>query len=239
MTAHALDEVVAAMEEALAWPFFDAFASRAACATRTRGWPTRQADCQQRRKRRRMRRRPMNLDLRTAATGCRRSACGQRLAALRALGGKAFGGESDALDTRTLCMLRETLAAHDGLADFAFAMQGLGSGAITLDGTLCPEGGLPAPRGARRCDRCVRAVGARGPASDVAAMSTTARRDGDHWMIDGEKTWILERRHRRLLRRVRAPGRARCATPETRGRRSPSPPSSSMPTRLVCASPSA
>ena len=38
-----------------------------------------------------------------------------------AVGGKAFGGESDALDTRTLCILRETLAAHDGLADFAFA----------------------------------------------------------------------------------------------------------------------
>ncbi|MBR7513987.1 acyl-CoA dehydrogenase family protein, partial [Mycobacterium tuberculosis] len=48
---------------------------------------------------------------------------------------QAFGGALPALDSRALCVLRETLARHDGLADFAFAMQGLGSGAITLAGS--------------------------------------------------------------------------------------------------------
>jgi alkylation response protein AidB-like acyl-CoA dehydrogenase len=106
-----------------------------------------------------------------------------------AVGGTAFGGASDALDTRTLCLLRETLAAHDGLADFAFAMQGLGSGAITLDGT-------PAQK-ARYLDRVARgeaiaafALSEPDAGSDVAAMTTCARRDGDHWRLDGEKTWI-------------------------------------------------
>jgi len=52
-----------------------------------------------------------------------------------AVGGRAFGGAADAIDTRAICILRETLARHNGLADFAFAMQGLGSGAISLAGT--------------------------------------------------------------------------------------------------------
>jgi len=106
-----------------------------------------------------------------------------------AVGGKAYGGDSDALDTRTLCLLRETLAAHDGLADFAFAMQGLGSGAITLDGS--PE--LKArylPRVARGEAIAAFALSEPDAGSDVAAMSTSARRDGGHWVLDGEKTWI-------------------------------------------------
>jgi acyl-CoA dehydrogenase len=106
-----------------------------------------------------------------------------------AVGGTAYGGASDALDTRTLCLLRETLAAHDGLADFAFAMQGLGSGAITLDGT--PE--LRArylARVARGEAIAAFALSEPDAGSDVAAMSTTARRDGAHWVLDGEKTWI-------------------------------------------------
>src|SRR5215469_358359 len=52
-----------------------------------------------------------------------------------AVGGTAFGGAADRIDTRTVCLARETLAWHSGLADFAFGMQGLGSGAITLFGT--------------------------------------------------------------------------------------------------------
>ena len=106
-----------------------------------------------------------------------------------AVAGKAHGGDSDALDTRTLCILRETLAAHDGLADFAFAMQGLGSGAISLDGT--PE--LKArylPRVARGEAIAAFALSEPDAGSDVAAMSTTARRDGAHWVLDGCKTWI-------------------------------------------------
>src|SRR4051812_27982970 len=39
------------------------------------------------------------------------------------------------MDVRSLALIREILARHDGLADFAFAMQGLGSGAISLFGT--------------------------------------------------------------------------------------------------------
>src|SRR5690349_20625877 len=52
-----------------------------------------------------------------------------------AIGGTAYGGVVDAIDTRAVCLIRETLARHSGLADFAFAMQGLGSGAITLFGS--------------------------------------------------------------------------------------------------------
>ena len=101
----------------------------------------------------------------------------------------AHGGALPALDSRALCVVRETLAYHDGLADFAFAMQGLGSGAITLAGS------------ATQRDRWLPAV-ARGEAiaafalsepdagSDVAALAMHARRDGDRWVLDGSKTWI-------------------------------------------------
>ena len=52
-----------------------------------------------------------------------------------AIAGRAHGGVDDTIDTRSICLARETLARHDGLADFAFAMQGLGSGAISLAGS--------------------------------------------------------------------------------------------------------
>ena len=52
-----------------------------------------------------------------------------------AVGGTAHGGAADVIDTRAICLIRETLARHSGLADFSFAMQGLGSGAISLAGT--------------------------------------------------------------------------------------------------------
>jgi acyl-CoA dehydrogenase len=106
-----------------------------------------------------------------------------------AVGGEAYGGASESLDTRTLCILRETLAAHDGLADFAFAMQGLGSGAITLDGS--PElKRRYLPRVASGEAIAAFALSEPEAGSDVAAMSTTARRDGGHWVLDGQKTWI-------------------------------------------------
>ena len=106
-----------------------------------------------------------------------------------AVGGTAFGGATDALDTRTLCLLRETLAAHDGLADFAFAMQGLGSGAITLDGTWAQKE-LYLGRVASGDAIAAFALSEPDAGSDVAAMKSCARRDGDHWILDGEKTWI-------------------------------------------------
>jgi acyl-CoA dehydrogenase len=93
------------------------------------------------------------------------------------------------IDVRALCLARETLAYHHGLADFAFAMQGLGSGAISLFGTdTLRERYLPGVRDGRLIAAFALSEPAAG--SDVAALATTARRDGDAWVLDGEKTWI-------------------------------------------------
>lgn len=93
------------------------------------------------------------------------------------------------LDVRTLAIIRETLARHDGLADFAFAMQGLGAGPISLFGTSDQRRAWLSRT--RRGD-AISAFALSEPASgsDVANISTTARRDGSDWIIDGEKTWI-------------------------------------------------
>jgi acyl-CoA dehydrogenase len=102
---------------------------------------------------------------------------------------KAHGGHFDKLDVRSLCLIRETLARTSGLADFAFAMQGLGSASIALfgsdalkrkylqkvcAGTQIAAFALSEPEGG----------------SDVSAMRTTARRDGDSYVVDGSKAWI-------------------------------------------------
>jgi acyl-CoA dehydrogenase len=106
-----------------------------------------------------------------------------------AVGGQAHGGAADAIDTRAICLIRETLARHSGLADFAFAMQGLGSGAISLEGT--PEQKQHyLPLVARGEAISAFALSEPDAGSDVAAMSCAARIDGDHAVIDGEKTWI-------------------------------------------------
>lgn len=101
-----------------------------------------------------------------------------------------YGGTHPVLDVRTLCIARETLAYRDGLADFAFAMQGLGSGPISLYGsTALRERYLP--RVAR--GECIAAFALSEPdaGSDVVSMTTTATREGDGWWrLDGEKTWI-------------------------------------------------
>ena len=106
-----------------------------------------------------------------------------------AVAGTAYGGAGEHIDTRAICLIRETLARHSGLADFAFAMQGLGSGAISLAGSE------------EQKKRYLNLV-ARGDAisafalsepdagSDVAAMACEARLEGDHYVINGEKTWI-------------------------------------------------
>jgi acyl-CoA dehydrogenase len=102
---------------------------------------------------------------------------------------QAFGGALPALDSRSLVVARETLARHDGLADFAFAMQGLGSGAITLGGT--PEQRQRVlPRVARGEWIAAFALSEPGAGSDVAAMACEAREEGGHYVLDGEKTWI-------------------------------------------------
>jgi len=106
-----------------------------------------------------------------------------------AVGGRAFGGAGDAIDTRAICILRETLARHNGLADFAFAMQGLGSGAISLAGSDAQKQSW-LPRVARGDAISAFALSEPDAGSDVASMQCAARRDGDHYVLDGEKTWI-------------------------------------------------
>lgn len=101
-----------------------------------------------------------------------------------------YGGSSDSFDVRTLCLSRETLAYHDGLADFAFAMQGLGSAPITIAGSeALKERYLP--RVANGQAIAAFALSERDAGSDAAAMTTTATPDGpDHVRINGAKTWI-------------------------------------------------
>jgi acyl-CoA dehydrogenase len=97
----------------------------------------------------------------------------------------ALGGT---LDVRALCLIRETLARHDGLADFAFAMQGLGAGAVSLFGTVEQRRWLRRTRAGTAI--AAFALSEPGSGSDVAGIETTARRDGDDYVLDGEKTWI-------------------------------------------------
>ena len=101
----------------------------------------------------------------------------------------AHGGALPALDSRALCVARETLAYHDGLADFAFAMQGLGSGAITLAGTAAQRDRW-LPSVARGEAIAAFALSEPGAGSDVAALAMRARREEDAWVLDGCKTWI-------------------------------------------------
>jgi acyl-CoA dehydrogenase len=97
-------------------------------------------------------------------------------------------GEGERLDVRTLCLLRETLARHDGLADFALAMQGLGMGAVSLFGSPEQRRWLERTRAGEAI--AAFALTEPGSGSDVAATATTARRDGGAWVLDGAKTWI-------------------------------------------------
>jgi acyl-CoA dehydrogenase len=102
----------------------------------------------------------------------------------------AVPGEEARHDLRAICIARETLAARDGLADFAFAMQGLGSGPVALFGTAEQKRRWLAPA---RAGRAIAAFALTEPdsGSDVAAISLAARPDGpDHMRLDGEKTWI-------------------------------------------------
>ena len=106
-----------------------------------------------------------------------------------AVAGTAYGGAAETIDTRMLCLARETLARHNGLADFAFAMQGLGSGAISLAGTAAQKARW-LTRVARGDAICAFALSEPDAGSDVAALQCAARVEGEHAVIDGEKTWI-------------------------------------------------
>ena len=106
-----------------------------------------------------------------------------------AVAGTAYGGAAQAIDTRSICLARETLARHNGLADFAFAMQGLGSGAISLAGS--PEQKARwLPRVASGEAIAAFALSEPNAGSDVAALQCRAHAEGDALVINGEKTWI-------------------------------------------------
>ena len=93
------------------------------------------------------------------------------------------------LDVRTLCLIREILSRHDALADFAFAMQGLGAGPISLFGSDAQRRAW-LPRTRRGEAIAAFALSEPRSGSDVAAIETTAARDGDGYVLSGEKTWI-------------------------------------------------
>jgi acyl-CoA dehydrogenase len=102
---------------------------------------------------------------------------------------KAHGGTLPALDSRALVILRETLAYHSPLADFAFAMQGLGSGAITLAGTAAQQAiYLPAVASGEKI--AAFALSEPEAGSDVAAMALRATPTPTGWTLNGQKTWI-------------------------------------------------
>lgn len=93
------------------------------------------------------------------------------------------------IDSRALCLIRETLARHSALADFAFAMQGLGSSAISLDGSDAQRE-YYLPYVARGEKIAAFALSEPEAGSDVSSMTCCARREGDAYVLDGQKTWI-------------------------------------------------
>src|SRR5262249_21199618 len=124
------------------------------------------------------------------------AACGGRVKALgeagfvKAVVPAEHGGLYPRLDVRTLCLAREILAFRDGLCDFAFAMQGLGTGSISLFGSPALKARYLPPV---RDGRAIAAFALSEPeaGSDVAALAATAKADGaSHGRIDGIKTWI-------------------------------------------------
>ncbi len=123
-------------------------------------------------------------------------ACKERVSSLGAGGwlryavaGREYGGKTDLIDTRAICLIRETLARHDGLADFSFAMQGLGSGAISLFGTPDQKRAyLPGVSSGEII--AAFALSEPDAGSDVAAMTCAAHLEDDHYVLNGVKTWI-------------------------------------------------
>lgn len=99
------------------------------------------------------------------------------------------GTDATSIDSRRVCLGREILAWHDGLADFAFAMQGLGTGAISLAGTDATRRAV-LPRVSSGEWIAAFALSEAEAGSDVGAMTCAARRDGGAYVLDGEKTWI-------------------------------------------------
>jgi acyl-CoA dehydrogenase len=100
-----------------------------------------------------------------------------------------YGGQHETLDVRSICLCREILARNSGLADFAFAMQGLGSAPISLFGTEeQKQHYLPEVASGQRI--AAFAISEHNSGSDVAGMTTMATKDGEDYLINGSKTWI-------------------------------------------------
>lgn len=101
----------------------------------------------------------------------------------------AYGGQLDELDVRSLCLIRETLGRYNGLADFVFAMQGLGSGTITVAGNDAQKQAY-LPKVANGTAMAAFALTELASGSDVANMESTATDMGDHYVVNGAKTYI-------------------------------------------------
>src|SRR5687767_13860179 len=99
------------------------------------------------------------------------------------------GGHFPQLDVRSIAIIRETLGYHSGLADFSFAMQGLGSGSIALFGGSEQKAHY-LPKVGAGTQIAAFALSEPEGGSDVAGMRCTAKRDGNHFVLDGKKTWI-------------------------------------------------
>jgi alkylation response protein AidB-like acyl-CoA dehydrogenase len=108
---------------------------------------------------------------------------------LRAVVPGRFGGAREHVDVRSLCLTRETLARHAPLADFVFALQGLGAGPVTFHGTDAQRAAI-LPGIAEGRQIAAFALSEREAGSDVAAMRATAARSDGGYVLEGEKTWI-------------------------------------------------
>lgn len=162
---------VAALSDHLAWPFFDA--GHADFAARLDAFAASDAMA--------------SVDHHDVDGACRKLVKALGEAGLLTAAVSLDGGEG--IDSRKVCLARETLAFHDGLADFAFAMQGLGTGAISLTGSPeLKQAVLPKVIAGDWVSAF--ALSEKLAGSDVAAMACAARADGDHYVLDGEKTWI-------------------------------------------------
>lgn len=134
---------------------------------------------------------PVDHSIQAIDEACRRLArrLGQAGWFKYAVGGKDYGASGDAIDARAVCLIRETLARYSGLADFVFAMQGLGSGAISLFGS--PEQKKRyLPGVADGSAIAAFAISEPDAGSDVASLQTHAWGNGSDYIINGVKTWI-------------------------------------------------
>ncbi len=162
----------------LDWPFFEARHKQ--LAQELRAWAAREVP------------KIVGSDHSQAAVD---AACKKLVAALGAAGWlkyavpSPYGGHYPQLDVRSLAIIRETLGYHSGLADFAFAMQGLGSGSIALYGSS-EQKEQYLPKVGAGAQIAAFALSEPEGGSDVAGMRCHAKRDGNHFVIDGRKTWI-------------------------------------------------